>query len=431
MPLYAAVEGGGQSWRAAISDGSPENIIAFKQIPSSNISPAVILGEIKTFLGEHKYDSLGISTFGPIDSNPDSDTYGYLLGTPNKPLWRNIDIVGQLWDLHVPCKFVSDVAGPCLAEYTLGAAKGSSSCAYITVGTGVNAGFVANGQIIQGLVNTEAGHTLLPERPGHVGEASVGACKLHKGGCVSGVAGASGISLLSNCARGSLQTLPDAHPVWGRVAHALGTLCFSIAIYLSPSKIVLNGGVLQRACLFPMVRSVFRGLMQGFLHHPSFDEGLGDYIIPATWGQKTGIVGALATSKLALDTAETMQSIKRLCRLKASTFYLDPVSSLSMPVIDEQCRSNFHHSVSVPGHLTTCTANGFSTGDSIEEPWTKPPFDASSLPRTPVPTTPHHLEESDISGGFCLTPSLENFWDRSQHGPRPPPPRLSLGLSVQ
>jgi len=422
MPLYAAVEGGGQSWRVAVADGSPDNIIAFKQIPSVNKDPSSILGEIKTFLDQHKYDSLGISTFGPIDSNPDSDTYGYLLGTPNKPLWRNVDVVGHLWNRRVPCRFVSDVAGPCLAEYTLGAAAGQTSCSYITVGTGVNAGFVVNGQITQGLVNSEAGHTPLPERPGFSGEAAMGACRLHKGGCVSGVAGATGISLLSQCERGSLHLLEDDHPVWDRVAHALGTLCFSIAIYLSPSKIVLNGGVLQRACLFPMVRSVFRNLMQGFLQHSSFEEGLDHYIIPATWGQKTGIVGALSTAKLALDTAETMHSIKRLCQLKASLLHLDTASSVSLPTIDEHSKADV---LTMPEHLS-CVTKPEEEEDKL--PYLTP---FASVPTTPL-RTPRPAFFDEAANGECLSPSLENFWDRSHHGLRPPPtPLLSLGLSLK
>jgi len=41
--------------------------------------------------------------------------------------------------------------------------------------------------------------------------------------------------------------------VWDVAAHYLACLCVNMILMVSPEKIVLSGGVLLRACLFPKV----------------------------------------------------------------------------------------------------------------------------------------------------------------------------------
>mmetsp|Transcript_39719 Transcript_39719/g.51236 ORF Transcript_39719/g.51236 Transcript_39719/m.51236 type:complete len:493 (-) Transcript_39719:45-1523(-) len=331
MPFYAGVEGGGQSWRVAISEDHPANIIRFKQIKSVGKDPYEVLDEIKSFLDEAKYDALGISTFGPIDTDPASNTFGFILGTPNKALWKNIDVVGYLWDRKVPCRFHTDVSAPAFAESLHGKAIGGS-CAYITVGTGVGAGFVVNGKVLSGLVQSECGHTPISSRPGFGDESEVGACKLHKGGCVSGVASGQGISFLAGVALSELGSICDDHPVWDRAAHALGALCYNIAMYISPEKIILNGGVMQREILYDKVRSEFRRLGQGLVCHPLFNDRLDEYIVPSTWGQNAGIVGALTVGQSALEQQYFFEDTMRFRSLQTA---LSPLRVSDLNVIPD------------------------------------------------------------------------------------------------
>lgn len=51
-----------------------------------------------------------------------------------------------------------------------------------------------------------------------------------------------------------LQALPDGHPVWVAAAHYLGVLCANITLMVSPERIVLSGGIMQRASLWPHIR---------------------------------------------------------------------------------------------------------------------------------------------------------------------------------
>lgn len=51
---------------------------------------------------------------------------------------QNADVLGRVWNGKVPCKFDTDVNAPALAEFMAdGAPAGHTSCAYVTVGTGV------------------------------------------------------------------------------------------------------------------------------------------------------------------------------------------------------------------------------------------------------------------------------------------------------
>ena len=76
--------------------------------------------------------------------------------------WQNTDVLGLLGvkDVfaHIPFMFDTDVNAPAMAQYHLHLHKDSidtesseqqpiSSCAYITVGTGVGVGLVVNGTV--------------------------------------------------------------------------------------------------------------------------------------------------------------------------------------------------------------------------------------------------------------------------------------------
>eukprot|EP00638_Chattonella_subsalsa_P014870 CAMPEP_0117831314 /NCGR_PEP_ID=MMETSP0949-20121206/9020_1 /TAXON_ID=44440 /ORGANISM="Chattonella subsalsa, Strain CCMP2191" /LENGTH=109 /DNA_ID=CAMNT_0005672497 /DNA_START=260 /DNA_END=585 /DNA_ORIENTATION=- len=101
--LYAGIEGGGTSWRAAIASGHPTNIIKTTQIDTLN-DPSKVLSILKEWLATHKHDALGISTFGPIDNALASNTFGYIKGTPNKPFWKVTRCL-ELMLLHTSATF--------------------------------------------------------------------------------------------------------------------------------------------------------------------------------------------------------------------------------------------------------------------------------------------------------------------------------------
>jgi len=80
MVRLGAVEGGGTTWVAAIAVDSPENIIERMEFPT--VDSSITLGRISLWLKSKNIDALGVASFGPIDANTSSSTYGYITSTP-------------------------------------------------------------------------------------------------------------------------------------------------------------------------------------------------------------------------------------------------------------------------------------------------------------------------------------------------------------
>lgn len=98
-----------------------------------------------SFFKDKPIQALGVGSFGPIDPNLDSSTYGYITKTP-KPNWSDYNLIGVLKQhFDLPIGFDTDVNGAAFGELNWGAAKELSSSLYITVGTGVGAGAVFEG----------------------------------------------------------------------------------------------------------------------------------------------------------------------------------------------------------------------------------------------------------------------------------------------
>ena len=117
--------------------------------------------QIVAWLKERQpFRSLAIASFGPIDPRPGSKTFGYITTTP-KVAWRNFDLYGAFDVFDVPMAFDTDVNAPAVYEYLHARQYENpqiTSCAYITVGTGVGIGLVVNGKPVHGLMHPEAGH---------------------------------------------------------------------------------------------------------------------------------------------------------------------------------------------------------------------------------------------------------------------------------
>ena len=101
--------------------------------------------------------AVGIASFGPIDPDPSSQTWGFVTTTP-KPGWAHTDFAGAIQRaLRVPVGFDTDVNGAALGEYRWGAAQGLDTFIYLTVGTGIGGGVMANGRLLHGLMHPEMG----------------------------------------------------------------------------------------------------------------------------------------------------------------------------------------------------------------------------------------------------------------------------------
>jgi fructokinase len=88
--------------------------------------------------------------------------------------------------------------------------------------------------------------------------------------------------------------IPENDPFWNIEAEYIASALVNYILTLSPKKIVLGGGVMQREFLFPRVRWRVRDLLNGYVASKSLLEHIDDYIVPPGLGNQSGSLGAIA-----------------------------------------------------------------------------------------------------------------------------------------
>ncbi len=290
-PCYGAVEAGGTKFVCAVGTG-PDDVRALTRFPTT--TPEETLARTLDFFRSQPEPpvALGVGSFGPLDPDPSSPTYGYITRTP-KPGWSHTDVAGTLGRaLGVPVAFDTDVNAAAVGEHRWGAARGLDTFIYLTVGTGIGGGGLVGGRRLHGLVHPEMGHVLVPRAPG---DDFAGHCPFH-GACLEGMA--AGPALQARWGRPGADLSAD-HPAWDLEAHYLAHGLVNFILTLSPQRIILGGGVMQQPHLLPRVRRRVGALLNGYVAHPALDD-LDTYIVAPGLGDRAGVLGALA---LAFEAA--------------------------------------------------------------------------------------------------------------------------------
>jgi len=70
----------------------------------------------------------------------------------------------------------------------------------------------------------------------------------------------------------------------------------------SPQRIILGGGVMKQAQLFPLIRSKVKELLGGYISAPQNLENIEQYIIPPGLGSQAGVLGAVALAQQAAES---------------------------------------------------------------------------------------------------------------------------------
>jgi fructokinase len=284
------IECGGSKWECAIGTG-PDDLQATETIPTTQ-PPETIARAIAFFEREGPVDAIGIGSFGPLDRRPGSPTWGYVLTTP-KPGWTNADIGQEMGRrLSVPVAFDTDVNAAALGEHRWGAAKGLDTFCYITVGTGIGGGGMADGKLLHGLLHPEFGHLRIP----HDSDADpfAGACPFH-GDCWEGLASGTAIETRWGAPARSL----DDDSVWALEARYLALGLVAVLSVLSPERIVLGGGVMRRDGLITRVQREVVALMNGYLDEIAISKDISTYVTLPGLGGRAGVLGAIALAETA------------------------------------------------------------------------------------------------------------------------------------
>lgn len=285
--LIGGIEAGGTKFVCAVGNEKGE-VVERAAFPTT--TPEETLARVVEFFRGREIVSLGVGSFGPIDPNKHSPRYGYITSTP-KPNWGNYNLLGELKKhFNIPIGFDTDVNGAALGELEHGAAKGLNSVLYITVGTGIGAGAVVEGKLINGLLHPEMGHIYVRR---HEKDRYEGGCPYHRD-CLEGLAAGPAIE-----ARWGVKgdEIPEEHEAWEMEAYYLAQALVNYILIISPEKIVMGGGVMKQLQLFPMIRKYVVELLNGYLVKREILSEIDEYIVPPKLGDNAGIVGAMALAK--------------------------------------------------------------------------------------------------------------------------------------
>lgn len=281
-----ALEAGGTKMVCAV--GLEDGTI-LEQISIPTTTPEDTMPKLIAYFAKRGIEALGVGSFGPIDINQNSGTYGYILDTP-KLAWKQFDLIGSLKkDLKIPMGFDTDVNASCLGEMTFGCAKELKNAIYITIGTGIGVGICIDGNLVHGMLHPEAGHILMRVHPE---DTFMGNCPYHDT-CFEGMA--AGPAIEKRWGKKAVE-LEDCKEVWELEAYYIAQALLAYILTVSPQKIILGGGVMHQRQLFPLIRQNVSKLMNGYINTKELNK-MEDYIVSASLGDDQGIMGCLELAR--------------------------------------------------------------------------------------------------------------------------------------
>ena len=153
-PLIAGVDIGGTNTRVALAQlQAPSHILARRTSPTPKpgVEPLVALvtravSSCLSAASQGRLCAVGCAVPGMTDAQR-----GIVLDAANLPGWVEVPLANLLEvRLKVPVRVGNDVNAAAIAEATYGAGLGCHSLVYMTISTGVSAGIVIGGQLIEG-----------------------------------------------------------------------------------------------------------------------------------------------------------------------------------------------------------------------------------------------------------------------------------------
>jgi fructokinase len=292
MTIFGAIEAGGTKFVCAVGSadgGSLRSATIATRDPDSTFADVAAFFAEAAPLGE--LAGMGIASFGPVDLDPRSSSYGHILATP-KAAWQGTDMIGRVRALtRAPVGLDTDVNAAALAEAK--AAGGVRQLAYVTVGTGIGVGLVSDGRPVHGIGHPEAGHILVRRHPAHGDFA--GNCPFHKD-CLEGLAAGPAVEKAWGV---SPSLMPADHPFWEVEADYLAQLSMSLFLTMAPDHIVLGGGVMKQARLLSLIRARTLELLGGYVAGVKDMAAMAQRIIPPACAEPSGLVGAYLLAEQA------------------------------------------------------------------------------------------------------------------------------------
>lgn len=295
--ICGALEAGGTKCICAVGTGV-RDMRAREVIPTTH--PAETLAAIVRFFTAARerfgpLAAIGIGSFGPIRLER-TPRYGQIAKTP-KPSWSNVELRRIIEEaVAVPVIVDTDVNCALMGEVAEGAGRHLSDLVYFTVGTGIGAAVMVEGKLAHGFAHPEIGHMCIPKVPEDASFAGV--CPFHADRCLEGLT--SGPALQARAGR-PLSELAEEDPLWDIATSYLAMACANALLWTAPRKIILGGGVMQQAHLFPRLRSKLGAVLNNYVDLQDCGIGMSDLIVPSELGHDAGIAGAFELARTYLQ----------------------------------------------------------------------------------------------------------------------------------
>jgi glucokinase len=251
-----------------------------------------ITGSIKSFIAARQLEAkdilgIGIGLPGPVDSQG-----GIVRFLPNIPGWRDVPLKAILVrKLRVPVFIDNDANLMALAEYKIGAAKGSINAVCITLGTGVGGGLIINRRLFRGssFAAGEVGHMPINE------EGPV--CNCHGRACLERYVGNKRILKsiketfkkdisLEELSRLARQGNTKAIKIWRETGKKIGVALTGAVNLLNPDCVVIGGGVANAG------KILFDSIAKTVKARAMKTHGQHVKILKAKLGEDSGIIGS-------------------------------------------------------------------------------------------------------------------------------------------
>jgi glucokinase len=251
--------------------------------------------------------AVGVGAAGLVDAGE-----GVLRFAPNLA-WRNLPIAQRMREaLGLPCQVDNDASMGAYGEFRFGAGRGYRHVLFVTVGTGIGGGIVADGRLFRGAHGfaAEIGHVIVEPGGPLCGCGNRGCWEQVAAGRAIGRMGREAVvdhphSILWRLAKGdpanvtgklvtqaALQNDEAAVGIVAEAGRRLGEGIAGLVNILDPQVVIVGGGVIVAGdLLLDPARASFQEALEGPDHRPRVP------IVPAQLGNDAGAVGA-ATAAL-------------------------------------------------------------------------------------------------------------------------------------
>jgi glucokinase len=259
-------------------------------------------------VGTARLRGIGVSCGGPLDQRA-----GVIQAPPNLSTWVDVPIVSILREeFDLACRLENDADAGAVAEHRFGAGRGTSNMIFLTMGTGLGAGILADGRLLRGAAG-QAGEI------GHVRLTAEGPVGYHKAGSVEGWASGGGMAqvavqevraalargeatlldakLAENgalTAKGVAEAMRAGDPVAARIVSGTGSRlgeAMAILVDLLNPELIVVGGLAMRfgeSILAPARQTMDREALPGSARVCR--------VVPAELGERIGDVAALCVA---------------------------------------------------------------------------------------------------------------------------------------